>query len=102
MFSSLYQSLVEKLLNDTQKQNSEKDNALKHKVIEQNNIFKVDKQISVTNSKNIDMLNRIKSLQCLFTWEVKSQNNQDMITYIKNKYGDVNLDISLPEFTFTR
>uniref|UniRef100_A0A2S2QZ41 ribonuclease H n=1 Tax=Sipha flava TaxID=143950 RepID=A0A2S2QZ41_9HEMI len=84
--------------NKTQKKN----NALEHKSIKQNNTFRVDKQISVTNSQNIDLLNQIKSLQCLFTWEVKSQRNQDMIIYIKNKYGNVNLDISLPEFTFTR
>ncbi|VVC40331.1 Hypothetical protein CINCED_3A024167 [Cinara cedri] len=47
-------------------------------------------------------VNRINSLQCLFTWNLKPNNGQNMILMIQNKYGEYNLDISLPEFTFKR
>lgn len=105
MFSSVCQTLVSKLFNDKQNQKIEKDNAPKQKSIEtvqqSSSTVRIDRQISV-DSQNIDLRNQIESLQCLFTWGVKSQGNQDMITCIKNKYGDVNLDISLPVFTFVR
>lgn len=48
------------------------------------------------------ILNQIESLQCLFTWKLKSQKEQDLVTHIQKKYGDTNLDISVPEFTFVR
>lgn len=51
---------------------------------------------------NIVLSTQIQSLHCLFTWKSVSQNKRDIITYIKNKYGDKNLDISIPEFTFAR
>lgn len=52
-------------------------------------------------SKN-DIFYQIKSLQCLFTWKLKSPREQDFVTHIKKKYGSNNLDISIPEFTFVR
>lgn len=52
------------------------------------------------SSKKIQ--NQVESLQCLFTWKLKSQRDQDLVTHIKKKYGDYNLDISVPEFTFVR
>lgn len=48
------------------------------------------------------LFHRIESLQCLFTWKLKSQKDQDIILRLKKKYGDINLDMSLPEFTFVR
>lgn len=50
--------------------------------------------------KNIQR--QIESLQSLFTWKLKSHRELDIVTHIKNKYGDYNLDISIPEFTFVR
>jgi len=60
-------------------------------------------QVDGHEKKNILSSTQIQSLHCLFTWrsKSKSQNKRDIITYIKNKYGD-HLDISLPEFTFVR
>lgn len=58
-------------------------------------------QIPIQNSKNTKLLVQINALQCLFTWKIESKS-QNIISYIKNKYGDYNLDISLPEFTFVR
>jgi len=56
----------------------------------------------VVYTKETQLLNQIKSLHCLFTWNLKSQKKQDIITHIKNKYGNYNLDISVSEFTFVR
>lgn len=47
-------------------------------------------------------INKINSLQCLFTWKFKPKNKYNFISWIQNKYGIYNLDISLPEFTFER
>lgn len=58
-------------------------------------------QIPIENSKNTKLLVKINAMQCLFTWKIESKS-QNIISYIKNKYGDYNLDISLPEFTFAR
>lgn len=57
---------------------------------------------SFDNSQKKKLLDQIESLHCLFTWKLKSQDEQDIIKLIKNKYNDSNLDISLPEFTFAR
>lgn len=47
-------------------------------------------------------INQINSLQCLFTWQLKPNYKKNMIFSVENKYGDYNLNISLPEFTFER
>jgi len=60
------------------------------------------KQVPVEQTIETQLLNQIKSLHCLFTWNLKTKKKQDIITHIKNKYGDYNLDISVTEFTFVR
>ncbi|VVC40332.1 Hypothetical protein CINCED_3A016949 [Cinara cedri] len=62
-------------------------------------------QLHGTNSNNMNPINKqkmnqINALRCLFTWNIVSK--KDMITSIKKKYGDYNLDISQPIFTFER
>lgn len=57
---------------------------------------------SVYDSHKNKLLNQIDSLHCLFTWKLKPTKKHNFIGYIKNKYGDNNLDISLFEFTFAR
>lgn len=54
------------------------------------------------HTKEPQLLDQIKSLHCLFTWNLKRQKKQDIITHIENKYGSYNLDISVSEFTFVR
>lgn len=54
------------------------------------------------DSKTLKTINRINSLQCLFTWNLKANNRKNLILMIQKKYGEYNLDISLPEFTFQR
>jgi len=46
-------------------------------------------------------VNRINSLQCLFTWNVKPKK-KNLILHIRNKYGEYNLNISSSEFTLKR
>lgn len=48
------------------------------------------------------IVNKINSLQCLFTWKFKPKKKHNFISWIQNKYGEYNLDISSPEFTFER
>ncbi|XP_050434711.1 uncharacterized protein LOC126841936 [Adelges cooleyi] len=48
------------------------------------------------------MINKLNNLQCLFTWNLKGKNKYNLSERIKNKYGDFNLDISQPKFTFER
>jgi len=60
------------------------------------------KQLPVEHTKETQLLNQIESLHCLFTWNLKPQKEQDVITHIKKKYGDYNLDTSVSEFTFVR
>lgn len=60
------------------------------------------KQVPVEQIMETQLLNQIESLQCLFTWNLKTKKKQDIITHIKNKYGNYNLDISVTEFTFVR
>jgi hypothetical protein len=48
-----------------------------------------------------DIVQKINSLQCIFTWKLKS-NKRNIISQILNKYGDYNLDISSPEFSMKR
>ncbi|XP_001944436.2 uncharacterized protein LOC100160066 [Acyrthosiphon pisum] len=56
----------------------------------------------VENSKKTNTGNKINSLQCLFTWNIKSNDKKNMILLIHNKYGEYNLNISSTEFTFER
>lgn len=65
-----------------------------------NNDIESDSIVEDSSSKKIR--SQVESLQCLFTWKLKSEREQDLVTHIKNKYGDYNLDISVPEFTFVR
>lgn len=63
-------------------------------------------ELLVDNHKKDELFNQIKSLHCLFTWDLKPQSKQDIISLIKNKYGSNNLDLlkylPTPEFTFVR
>jgi len=47
-------------------------------------------------------LNQINSLQCLFTWNIKSKKKKNLILSIRNKYGEYNLNITSSEFTLER
>lgn len=60
------------------------------------------KQVPVEQTTETQLLNQIECLHCLFTWNLKTKKKQDIITHIKNKYGNYNLDISVTEFTFVR
>jgi len=63
-----------------------------------------ENQIDVATIKDPDMkkiVNKINHLQCLFTWNVKSQK-KNLILHIQNKYGEYNLNISSSEFTLER
>jgi len=57
---------------------------------------------TVENSKKTNTANKINSLQCLFTWNIKSNDKKNMILLIHDKYGEYNLNISSTEFTFER
>lgn len=46
--------------------------------------------------------NQISNLQCLFTWKLRPNNRKNIILMIQKKYGEYNLNISLPEFTLER
>lgn len=64
-----------------------------------------ENQLDVATVVNPDikrMLNQINSLQCLFTWNIKSTNKKNVILYIRNKYGDYNLNITSSAFTLER
>lgn len=61
-----------------------------------------ENQAAVENSDKNNTANKINNLQCLFTWNIKSNNKRNIILSIQNKYGDYNLDISSSEFTFER
>jgi len=64
-----------------------------------------ENQLDVATVVNPDIkktLNQINSLQCLFTWNIKSKNKKDLILYIRNKYGDYNLNITSSAFTLER
>ncbi|XP_025197328.1 uncharacterized protein LOC112596064 [Melanaphis sacchari] len=64
-----------------------------------------ENQLEFETVKNVDKnntANKINNLQCLFTWNIKSNNKKNIILLIQNKYGDYNLDISSFEFTFER
>lgn len=64
-----------------------------------------DEENSVTSSSDDDsqseMQKKLNDLQCPFTWNLKS-NKKNGIELIENKYGQYNLDISSPKFTFER
>lgn len=64
--------------------------------------IKNTKQVPIEQTTETQLLNEIESLHCLFTWNLKMKKKQDIITHIKNKYGNYNLDISVTEFTFVR
>lgn len=61
---------------------------------------KSKRSLIFVNKKYADRMN---SLNCLFTWDLHSStSNKDIIAHIKRKYGDYNLDITRPVFTFER
>lgn len=56
----------------------------------------------VGRNRGYKIVDHVQSLRCLFTWDIERPSNKDLITSIKRKYGDYNLDISLPVFTFEK
>lgn len=59
------------------------------------------KQTKIPTDKYI--LDQINSMHCLFTWNLQTSNSKkDIISHVKRKYGNYNLDISLSVFTFER
>ncbi|XP_025197325.1 uncharacterized protein LOC112596062 [Melanaphis sacchari] len=58
--------------------------------------------VTVEDPTKKKTMNQINSLQCLFTWNVKSKNKKNLILHIRNKYGEYNLNISSTEFTLER
>lgn len=56
----------------------------------------------VKDPNNKIFIDQINNLQCPFTWNIKSVGKNKTISLIQNKYGEYNLNISLPEFTFER
>lgn len=48
------------------------------------------------------IIDQINNLQCPFTWNIKSICKIKTISLIQKKYGEYNLNISVPEFTFER
>lgn len=59
----------------------------------------------VINKNHFDKtsLDQINSLNCLFTWNLQtSTSKKDLISLLRKKYGNYNLDIGLPFFTFER
>jgi hypothetical protein len=62
-----------------------------------------DEQINVKKYNLLEktILNKINSMDCLFTWDLP-MSKKDLISHINKKYGDFNLDISTPVFTFER
>lgn len=52
-------------------------------------------------NKNI-LFNQINKLHCPFTWNIKPMCKNKTIISKQNKYGEYNLNISLPQFTFER
>jgi len=47
-------------------------------------------------------MNQIKNLECLFAWNINSNNENNLILLIQNKYGEYNLNIQSSEFTLER
>ncbi|XP_026818295.1 uncharacterized protein LOC113557156 isoform X2 [Rhopalosiphum maidis] len=48
------------------------------------------------------IMNQIKNLRCLFTWNIKPNNENNLIVLIQNKFGEYNLNICSSEFTLER
>lgn len=44
---------------------------------------------------------KMRSLSCLFTWDL-GKPDKDIIARVSRKYGNYNLDVSVPAFTFDR
>lgn len=64
---------------------------------------KVDDLLLVEDSEEKITINKINNLKCLFTWNIKSPvRKKNIILSIQNNYGEYNMDISSPEFTFER
>jgi len=64
-----------------------------------------ENQIDIATIEDPDIkktVNQINSLQCLFTWNVKSKKKKNFILHIRNKYGEYNLNISSSDFTLER
>lgn len=66
----------------------------------------VQQKPSDDSFKKKELYDQVKSLHCLFTWNLVSHNKQNVLSYIQNKYGNNNIDISkcVPssKFTFVR
>lgn len=50
----------------------------------------------------VKLVNQINNLLCPFTWNIKPNNNKNVILSVQNKFGEYNLNIISPEFTFER
>lgn len=56
----------------------------------------------VKDPNMVRLINQINSLQCLFTWKLKSKHRKNVVLSIQNNYGEYNLDITKAKFTFER
>lgn len=57
---------------------------------------------SVEDSSKKSIINKINGLQCFFTWNIRPTHKKNVISFIQNRYGEYNLNISSMEFTFER
>lgn len=61
-----------------------------------------EEPVKVKDPSEQKTINQINSLHCPFTWNIKPNKHKNLISLVRNKYGEYNLDISSPEFTFER
>lgn len=64
-----------------------------------------ENQLDISTIEDPDIkkiVNKINGLQCLFTWNIKSKNKKSLISCVRNKYGEYNLNITSSEFTLER
>jgi len=61
-----------------------------------------NQQLTSTIEDPKTIMDQIKNLRCLFTWNIKPNNENNLIVLMQNKYGEYNLNICSSEFTLER
>lgn len=95
-------SIVDTLPENVYGNNSSTSDEIIHETKNEVSSIEENQIVTATIKDPKTITKRIKNLECLFTWNIKPNNENNLILLIQNKYGEYNLNMKSSEFTLER
>jgi len=95
-------SIVDTLPENVYGNNSSTSDEIIHETKNEVSSIEENQIVTATIKDPKTITKQIKNLECLFTWNIKPNNENNLILLIQNKYGEYNLNMKSSEFTLER